>query len=670
MAGKIFINYRRGDEAGFTQALYQRLEDEFASSDLFMDVEGHIKPGDDFVEVLSAQVVASDVFLAVIGPRWTELLAARRDDPDDFVTIEIEAALDQRKRVIPVLVGGASMPRADSLPEAIRLLARRNAMGLRPERFKADCQGLVAELKESLAAAEQERAARTEEERKAAEAARLEVEAQAAARAKVIEERGRMQAAAGLSPEEVRKAEELANWKFIEDRNDIQDLRDHLARFPGGMTERYALTLLDKLVWSGLGPTPKIEQLRAYLDEFPKSANAGPAQARIALLVKEAAEAWAAERLRAQETEAWGAIAASTDKARIEAFLKDWPKGQHAAAAKARIVELRRGVGGLRRGALLGAGVTLGVIAVIGGVLARIYERELRSFAYRATTFDGYRLAAADSARLKPRDAFQECAKTFSDDRQDGKQISKYCPDMVVIPAGSYWMGDGSARIITIKTPFAVSRFTITFDQWDACVAGGGCENNTGPSDQTWGRGSRPVINVDWQDAQSYVEWLNRMAGTDSYRLLSEAEWEYAARGVTSAQAPHPDYPWGRDIGRGNANCNGCGSRWDNKQTAPVGSFKDNAFGLYDMYGNVWQWVEDCYADKLYGAPTDGAVWKEACKDETSYRVVRGGSWDGKPVILRSSFRGLFRPDHRDNDLGFRVARVLSPAGVPSAPQN
>src|SRR5215470_13185793 len=105
MPGKIFINYRRDDDPGFTQALYQRLEDEFAAGDLFMDVEGHIKPGDDFVDVLNAQVAAADVLLTIIGPRWTELLAARAGDPDDFETIEIKAALEQGKRVIPVLVG-------------------------------------------------------------------------------------------------------------------------------------------------------------------------------------------------------------------------------------------------------------------------------------------------------------------------------------------------------------------------------------------------------------------------------------------------------------------------------------------------------------------------------------------------------------------------------------
>jgi hypothetical protein len=343
MGGKIFINYRRGDDPGFTQALYQRLEDEFTADDLFMDVEGHIKPGDDFVAVLNAQVVATDLLLAIIGPRWSELLTARANDPDDFVAIEIKAALENNKRVIPVLVGGAAMPRADALPETIRSLARRNAVGLRPERFKADCQGLIAALKEQLAAAVAERAARTEAERAAAEAARLRAEGQAAARAEAAEERRRAQAAEGLSEEAIRMAQELANWEFVKDRNDVQDLRDHLARFPGGTTERYALAKLDGLVWTGLGSTPSIEQLRAYLDEFPKGVNAAPAQARIAVLEKEAAVQRAAEQSRAQEMEDWAAVAASTDRKELEAFLKKWPKGQHADAARARIRELRRG---------------------------------------------------------------------------------------------------------------------------------------------------------------------------------------------------------------------------------------------------------------------------------------------------------------------------------------
>lgn len=302
MSGKIFINYRRGDDAGFAHALYQRLQDEFTAADLFMDVQGHIKPGDDFVEVLVAQVAASDVLLVVIGPRWSDLLTARQSDPDDFVAIEIKAALDQGKRVIPVLVGGAPMPPADILPEQIRSLARRQAVGLRPERFLTDCQGLVAALKEHLVAASQERAARTEVERQTAETARHKAQEFAAERANAAEELVRAESALGLSAEEISKAEELANWNFVKVGSDTQELRDHLARFPGGTTERYALAKLDELVWVGLGSAPSIGQLEAYLNEFPKGVYVSNAQAEIGKRQKSEAGAKAAERRSPMET--------------------------------------------------------------------------------------------------------------------------------------------------------------------------------------------------------------------------------------------------------------------------------------------------------------------------------------------------------------------------------
>jgi hypothetical protein len=363
VAGKIFLNYRRGDDPGFTQALYLRLESEFPAGDLFMDVEGHIKPGDDFVDVLRAQVAATDVLLVVIGPRWVDLLEARKHDSDDFVAIEIKAALDQGKRVIPVLVGGAAMPRAESMPGAIQQLARRNAVGLRPERFKADCQGLMAALKESLAAAEQERAARTATERQAAEAIRLEAEAQAAARAKAAEERGKAQAAAGLSTVEIRKAEELASWDFVKDRANVEDLRDHLARFPHGTTERYALTKLEELVWNAVKATPTTSVLKAFLDEFPRGSFASRARPILEKLESaEAAKKAKAERAQA-ETEAWGAAAAGTSAADLEAFLRRWPAGAHAPAARRRLREIS-GAGGRSRTAVYIAAALF--IAVIG----------------------------------------------------------------------------------------------------------------------------------------------------------------------------------------------------------------------------------------------------------------------------------------------------------------
>src|SRR5205823_12154354 len=130
----------------------------------------------------------------------------------------------------------------------------------------------------------------------------------------------------------------------------------------------------------------------------------------------------------------------------------------------------------------------------------------------------------------------------------------------------------------------------------------GGCDGYK-PSDYGWGRGRRPVINVSWDDAKAYAAWLANRTGK-AYRLLSEAEWEYAARAGTTTV-----YFWGDAIGNNNANCDGCGSQWDKRQTAPVGSFKSNAFGLYDMAGNVWQWVQDCYHADYQGAPTAGSEW-------------------------------------------------------------
>src|SRR5262249_10640723 len=146
---------------------------------------------------------------------------------------------------------------------------------------------------------------------------------------------------------------------------------------------------------------------------------------------------------------------------------------------------------------------------------------------------------------------------------------------------------------VTIDRPFAVAKFALTFDEWETCVTYGDCPR--GLSDRGFGRAQRPVIFVTWDDAQRYAAWLAKMTGKP-YRLLTEAEYEYATRAETQTA-----YPWGDDIGRNNANCNGCGSKWDATQTSPVGSFKPNAFGLYDMVGNVFEWVEDCNHDNYDG---------------------------------------------------------------------
>jgi formylglycine-generating enzyme required for sulfatase activity len=260
-------------------------------------------------------------------------------------------------------------------------------------------------------------------------------------------------------------------------------------------------------------------------------------------------------------------------------------------------------------------------------------------------------LTADQERALTPGDRFQECT---------AEQGTDYCPEMIVIPAGSFMMGspptekgrltnEGPQHQVTIANPFAVSKFEVTFDEWDTCVAYGDCAQPV--SDNGWGHGRLPVTNVSWEDAQRYVSWLSRMTGKP-YRLLSEAEYEYATRAGTETP-----FPWGDKVGTGNANCNGCGSRW-NRQAAPVGSFAANGFGLYDMQGNITQWVADCYHPTYEGAPTDGSAWTTGdCKR----RMHRGTSWRDGPGMLRSAGRGREVLDSVGPRLGFRVARTLTP---------
>ena len=236
------------------------------------------------------------------------------------------------------------------------------------------------------------------------------------------------------------------------------------------------------------------------------------------------------------------------------------------------------------------------------------------------------------------------------------------CPEMVVVPAGSFMMGSPSSEVgrsndegpvhrVRIGEGLAVGVYEVTFEEWDACVRGGGC-NGYRPGDRGWGRGNRPVIKVSWDDAQRYVSWLRGKTG-GGYRLLSEAEWEYVARAGSGTR-----YHWGDSVGRNRANCDGCGSRWDGKTTAPAGSFAANEFGLHDVHGNVWEWVEDCWNKSYRGAPEDGSARES---EDCRRRVLRGGSWGDVPRDLRSANRNWVPTRIRYSSDGFRVARTLTP---------
>lgn len=267
-------------------------------------------------------------------------------------------------------------------------------------------------------------------------------------------------------------------------------------------------------------------------------------------------------------------------------------------------------------------------------------------------------MAATKSARTKIETTVAGRVKYIQDCRE--------CPKLAVVPAGTFQMGDLSGigskderpvHAVSIAKPFAVGVYEVTFAEWDACVAAGGCVTN--PSDEGWGRGARPVINVTWDDAQSYLKWLSAKTGK-TYRLPSDAEWEYAARAGSST-----DYSWGNTPSHEYANygkdecCEGYAEgsdRWVN--TAPVGSFAPNAWGLYDVHGNVREWVEDCWhEDGHIGARADGGPRLEGC--EANHKTYRGGSWSVMPWLLRTSNHGKSAQDVSFKNLGFRVVREL-----------
>jgi len=315
--------------------------------------------------------------------------------------------------------------------------------------------------------------------------------------------------------------------------------------------------------------------------------------------------------------EAWSLIKETTSISALEAYMSRFADTFYAELARQRLLELNQ-------------------------------QQVARP---RPTPCDGFETSLGGEARcLRPGDAFRDCPE---------------CPEMMVVPAGAFMMGspegeaergidEGLQRKVTLAKPFAVGKFEATFAEWDACVAAGACKHN--PRDQGWGRGKHPVINVSWDDiTKEYLPWLSRQTG-QRYRLLTEAEWEYAARAGTTTP-----FSTGRTITTDQANFDGNQTYGGSprgqyrRRSVEVGAFGPNAFGLHDMHGNVWEWVEDCYKDSYAGAGVDGNATASV---SGCARVLRGGSWNSAPGgDLRSANRRQEPPAIRTSLFGFRVGR-------------
>lgn len=245
------------------------------------------------------------------------------------------------------------------------------------------------------------------------------------------------------------------------------------------------------------------------------------------------------------------------------------------------------------------------------------------------------------------------------------------CPELVVVPAGRFVMGITPAEAermgapgnryvsweqpqheVTIGKALAMGRYPVTRDEYALFAAEAGQEV-AGTLWQTPGirqTGRDPVVKVSWTEAKAYIAWLSRKTGR-SYRLPTEAEWEYAVRAGTTTP-----WWWGDEVGTANAVCDGCGTNWDGKGTAPVDAMPPNPWGLYDMLGNAFDMVEDCWNPSYEGAPSDGSAWLGG---DCNLRVSRGGSWTLDPRFVRAGTRGRDKPDYRGAMVGFRVARDL-----------
>lgn len=329
--------------------------------------------------------------------------------------------------------------------------------------------------------------------------------------------------------------------------------------------------------------------------------------------------------------------------------------------------------------------ISLGIIALLFGATA-LYndfspkeDTDTFSSPYDASDFTPQSVIVGDTATV---DTNHATVKTPVVKKKTETRLP-FEPEMVRIPAGTFMMGspesekdrqpgEGPQHEVSIAA-FEMGRFEVTVGQFRQFVQDDQYRTVTEQDDKgcfvwindEWKQqpernwqspgfaqsDDQPVVCISWRDAQAYIAWLSQKTGK-LYRLPTEAEWEYAARAGTQTR-----YWWGDDIGNNNAVCSGCGSQWNGKQTAPIGSFKANTFGLHDTAGNVWEWVQDCWHENYTNAPADGSAWLEADGGDCSHRVIRGGSWIFDPQDLRSADRFSIGSEGAIDNIGFRIAR-------------
>ncbi|MFP3569554.1 SUMF1/EgtB/PvdO family nonheme iron enzyme [Paraburkholderia sp. SIMBA_030] len=322
----------------------------------------------------------------------------------------------------------------------------------------------------------------------------------------------------------------------------------------------------------------------------------------------------------------WNSIKDSNYPSDYEAYLKAYPNGRFAALAHARIDRLRA--------------------AAPASAAPPEHPRAA------ATPTPVAPAPASSSAPITAPTAAQKPAARPANANESRDCAT--CPIMIPVPAGSFSMGSNTddpsekpVHHVTIGAPFAIGKYAVTVEQWNACANANACQKLTPETNSVK---NAPARDLSWDDAQQYVRWLSKVTGK-TYRLPTEAEWEYADRGGTATQ-----YWWGDQMRKGNANCKDCGEPWHKEGPESVGSFAPNPLGLYDMNGGVWEWVGDCWHNSYQNAPADGRAWDTpGCE----MRVIRGGSWREGANYMLSATRFKYSAGVRQSQDGFRVVKEL-----------
>jgi formylglycine-generating enzyme required for sulfatase activity len=387
---------------------------------------------------------------------------------------------------------------------------------------------------------------------------------------------------------------------------------------------------------------PARQQAQASAAALPAPSPDAPAIQLAGVLPKDSAEQY--------ELTFWESIKDSTDPGDYEAYLQAYPKGRFAALARARIARLKAAKPKVETPAQKAAPApeakTPPSTAPAAPATPAAPAKPPKSKAVEQA-------APAAPATAPPEAAPAEKSTAPVAGLTEIKDC-KECPTLVSLPAGSFVMGSNTDDMserpphrVTIRDPFAIGKLEVTIEQWNACADAGGCPRI--PS-SNGSQKDAPMRDVSWDDAQQYVKWLGKTSGKP-YRLPSEAEWEFAARGGTSTR-----YWWGQQMRTGTANCKECGEPWSQDAPAKAGSFAANPYKLHDMNGSVWEWVADCWHNSYKGAPADGHAWDDAnCR----VRVIRGGSWRDGASYMTSTTRFKYDASVRQNQNGFRVARDL-----------